>query len=484
MPPKRGGGNGIFGLIMLPVSVMTKLVFYPANLAMWILVDKLGDERGGGWTYLAKRCLKNPKFKTTMQYVKDFRAVLYDYFRWPKHPNPAWRCKKCSKPSKIWCVECGMKFCPSCASNQHAPGVSIQLHSLEEIKESWKHKGVHLLSPILPEILLAMLFLHGFITIDFFTPEYLTTQASCPMVHSVQKSVAAFDTSLFYYMKGSFFQWCNMEDSYLRFILDAWVRSIVTLTDNTVLVFQTLPQALLFDVVLMYLLVPVVACLYAVLENVVYYLETRIPRTGEWGERLVKLEEVAQLCGTVSVFALGSMNPAPDTHKRLRPPMDIMDDIWYRYDRKMRHFKFVYKNTLMGLQKSAWHLITWTMAFRLGCIWLGLGRPLRFILSWIGFGSTIAAHQEENKAAHSMLMSENLLWSLLTKSLASATALIPSALMKASLLWVLLSMVAIYCFIRLVDKIVQQRREFIKSKAAQIANQQLIETIAEKAKSS
>jgi len=299
------------------------------------------------------------------------------------------------------------------------------------------------------------------------------------MISRVQHGAASIDTSLFYYMKGSFFQWCNMEDSFWRFILDAWVRTIVTLSDNTLLVFQTLPAAFLFHIALSYCLVPVVACVYASIQTMVYFVEARIPRT----ESLTRLEATVQMCDLSRFFGLGMLNPLPTTYPRTRPPMDIGDDITYRLQRKLRHFNSIYRNMLVSLQNLTWHLITWTMGFRLVCIWFGLNRPLRFFLSVFGFGSTISSQEQKFSLAKSMLINESLLWSLFGNFLKSATVFLgfmPSRWIYGTMAWLLICTVVITCCIWICNKIVLQRRDFFKSKGPQVGWDNLLQQIAEK----
>lgn len=92
----------------------------------------------------------------------------------------------------------------------------------------------------------------------------------CPATVELRTAVASVDTVIFYQLKSVFATWCDMEDSFYRFILDTWVHSIVLQTDNTLMLLQTLPHALMFNVILVYVFVPVVSVIYAVVLNALY----------------------------------------------------------------------------------------------------------------------------------------------------------------------------------------------------------------------
>lgn len=470
MPASKTARNGILDLAMLPFTIVARLVFFPVDLAMWIIVDKLGDDKGGGWTFLARRCLQNQKFVDISKYAKEFRYVLNDYARWPRVASPAWRCKGCSGAGKYWCVDCGKKWCAKCCYHQHLGTVAMG-HSIEEIKTTWKHKGVHVISPILPEILVALCLLYGLFRIDFFGPDYLTTQISCPMVSQVRHVAGSVDTILFYHWKASFFSWCNSEDTFLRFVLDAWLRTIVTETDNTLLVFQTLPQAFLFNAVLMVCLCPLVSVLYAMLWNLVFFLESKIPRDDQsfLGENLVLMESIVQTYSIAHCFGLGNCTPLPETHFRMRAPTDVLEGLKYRWERITRHFRWTYRHTLAGLQNFAYYLIAFSLAFRLTCIWLGIGPLLRLILSWTGFGWLITAHEHQFGAAKRMLLiSEPVLWNLLGTGKSTVSALVPRRVKLLCFVWVVLCGVFIAAACWVFDKILRQRRSFWINKEPQV----------------
>merc|ERR1719272_2461473 len=102
---------------------------------MYVMVDMIGDNitrqgqiDGGDSKIPEKPWFFTPVFKRfawlkdMIAYIKEYRYVLCDYFRWKRVPSPAWRCKGCSKRGEWFCVDCNKKWCPQCCYNMHAPG--------------------------------------------------------------------------------------------------------------------------------------------------------------------------------------------------------------------------------------------------------------------------------------------------------------------------------------------------------------------------
>merc|ERR1712110_256479 len=109
------------------------------------------------------------------------------------------------------------------------------------------------------------------------------------------------DAHLLHYLKDQFTSWCNREDSFWKLLGDAWVRGVVTGTDSTLLVFMNLAPALLFEVVVTFIMVPIVATLYAMLLNVVYQFELVLPQTPE----LLRIERITNLFDLTTYQYLG-----------------------------------------------------------------------------------------------------------------------------------------------------------------------------------
>merc|ERR1719343_678051 len=185
MPPKKGAENGVYAVIMLPFRTAAKIVFYPVQFLMWLIVDVIGKkdvtedrhtrelQENFRWPFLMKR----PFVKNMVGEVKKFRAVLYDYFGWKKVKTSGggWKCKNCSKEARWYCVDTKKKLCSQCAYLLHAPGTSSEQGSVEELVR--KNKAhCHFITPILPEVMLICLFYYCFGGVTLITKDYTTSQ--------------------------------------------------------------------------------------------------------------------------------------------------------------------------------------------------------------------------------------------------------------------------------------------------------------------
>jgi len=252
---------------------------------------------------------------------------------------------------------------------------------------------------------------------------YLTSQVNCPAVSSLRSWVAWLSHNLFYVYKDNFFQYCDIEDSFFRFLLDAWVRTIVTGTDNTVLVWQTLPKAAIFSVVLMYVIVPVIAIFFAFAMHFAYMFEEWL---GVYAEGKPDLKgnlewsaEVIQGMAFLNIFATDAGSYPPQTNRRRRPDKDILD--WFRYlkDRALRKVSFHFHDSMSTLQNAVQSLLMTFMVCRLACIWFGLDVYIYYIFRFF-LGATVEKHEKwfvPNRLSNkngihwsSMLIDEPTLW--------------------------------------------------------------------------
>mmetsp|Transcript_104507 Transcript_104507/g.180501 ORF Transcript_104507/g.180501 Transcript_104507/m.180501 type:complete len:503 (+) Transcript_104507:84-1592(+) len=475
MPPKQQ--PGILGLLLLPFSFALKCVFYPAQWIMWLLIDFLGaevitkekleDKLTGDIIILEHREYWLPylmgkdksdkaggilRFKDAVRYLKEFRTVLYEW-SWPRIPSPPWRCKSCSNKAEWYCVDCGKKFCPQCCYNQHAPGMFASGHSVERLTQRWRTCH-HFITPLVPELMfLAVAIKVGYLT-QVFGQDYLDIQMICPIVTEGRRLVGRLDTSLLYHYKDSFFSWCNTEDSYMRFIMDTWVRTIVTRTDNALLIFQMFPKALVFNVVVMYTLVPVLATIYALIVNATYQLECLLPDDPIF----CKLERIARRLSISEHFAESNSTPV-ETERRRRKEQDFADYLFYEYQRRVRAFKFYYTTSREGLQKLTARILMIILVFRLVCFYARLALPVRAICRIVpGLGSTMSIHEEWYAGAQKMMISEDLLQQLALK----AWKLMPRPLKTYTFSLWRLALVAVLGCVYLVHRIVKQRKQNVE----------------------
>mmetsp|Transcript_30141 Transcript_30141/g.54989 ORF Transcript_30141/g.54989 Transcript_30141/m.54989 type:complete len:509 (-) Transcript_30141:172-1698(-) len=485
MPPRKSRGyfgySSVFEVLWTPWKLAGTILFYPAQLFMYLVVDELGAEvivkdklvDGDKVTIKETRQNKYPSLvgmtpkdkekgydflKNFVKYVKDFRYVLYDYFSWEKVKSPAWRCKGCSGKADYWCVEDGKKYCAQCAYNLHAPGSYAATKSIEKITAHF-NTHCHFLTPIIPELMMAALVFYC-VRSGVFTEDYLTTQSTCPMTNRVRAMAGTIDGTLYYYWKQSFSQWCDMEDSYLRFLLDTWVRGVVTETDNTVLVFQNLFQAFLFNIVLSYALVPLLSVVYAIILNFFYTLECLLPRNFIFE----KLEELANMLDCTSSIISGSHTLPPETERRKRPSMDLMD--WYKYEkqRKMKHLNYYYVTSLTFMTTISERLLMATMVVRLGCCWFQLWPLLRSLCEAVpGVAAIIAKHEVWYAKAKGMIVDESIIRNLAAKAVqmtGTFTVRVPPMVKRICGAWALIFIVIMLVWGFFVHILLNQRRRF------------------------
>jgi hypothetical protein len=328
--PSTKGNNGVWNIIMLPFNTAASVVFYPAHFSMWLIVDVLGKEnvtlveREG--QKQKKTTLRFPRLmqiwgmRDLVKFVKEFRNVLYDHYGWKrvKTSPSGWKCKTCSKVATWFCVDCNKKYCPQCCYNLHID--FSQTHSIEEIVPE-KKAHIHFITPLLPQLILAVFLYYSFVGVTFVTEQYTTAQNTCPMVTQARTVIGSIDPYILHHYKKHLLSCCDIEDTYVRFILDAWVRTIVLETDNTALVFQALPQAFLFHLALEYTIVPALAAVCAIVLNVCYQIECKVPPN----DTLKLLENVAKSWNLSSFIFGDRVFDLAETEPRRRDPLDFMD---------------------------------------------------------------------------------------------------------------------------------------------------------------
>jgi len=347
----------------------------------------------------------------------------------------------------------------------HAPGSFCEQHSVEELTENWKREGVHLLSPILPEIIATFVFMWIFNNVNMVSEDYLTRANMCPVVDIVRESSAHLDPHFFYWYKASFMSWCNYEDSFWKLLTDTWVRGLVTETDSSLLIFVNLPQALLFEVVVVIIMVPIFSLIYALLLNVVYAIELCLPKT----DGLQKIERIIHFFDITNAIGSSQMDSsAPETKQRRRKATDCLDDWTYWYQRKMKYFNYFYNTASQSMKYFAWQVTMALVSFRLMCVWLGLGGYIRDLLAALGWQMKIVTHQMWfQDAARRMLVTEDSLWGVASMFSGIAQYLIanvPEPIVQSS--WCFLKMLCVawilvaFAIISISVFIVKQRRAF------------------------
>merc|ERR1712205_123209 len=116
-------------MLVWPITMSLRVIFYPAHMVMFLIVNVIGSNikvakylekdqtiaykmpRVYFFTPFLKRADQSwndksdpPWIMDAVQYVKEFRYVLNDYFAWPRVKSAQWKCKKCKKPAEWWCI--------------------------------------------------------------------------------------------------------------------------------------------------------------------------------------------------------------------------------------------------------------------------------------------------------------------------------------------------------------------------------------------
>lgn len=457
-------------LVKLPITLAWAVVFTPMHWVMWFIVDKLGEDDVIGAKWLKK------KFKTLpswIKWTKEFRTMLNEYYRWPRIANTQpWRCKFCSNKGTHWCVDCNKKMCAQCAYCQHAPGsVAAYVHSVEEIVQKRERHGVHLLSPLLPVIIACWVLYNALFKVTLLDENYLTTQVICPSVNELREIASAADANVFLYFKSSFMNWCDVEDSFFRFLGDFWVRTIVTGTDDTILVLQQLPKALLFDVLLIKVVVPMVSIVYALVLGIVYSAEQIFPRPKLPDDEttrkplLLKLEDLANSIASFASFGMGTAwshtKFPPETKWRLRPELDTLEGFYYWKARVSRYYSYYFASCLNCMQTGMWYIVMMTGVARVACVQFGLGSKIRSLFEMAEVGHLIKDAQQKYGTEMNLFVNSSTISysvSVLFQLAEVFVGTVPQFVKDLSYIWLILFVLTFFINCWIVQMFVKQRR--------------------------
>jgi hypothetical protein len=393
--------------LTLPFQLTWKVIVFPPNVVMMVLVDKI---QGDGWygTKYFKRILgldESPRWKKAIQVLKDFRPVLQDYYKWPKlevtpknltGPGGKYaRDPKCSLcpgkgPATWYDVDEDKLYCSQCCYVTHLPGSVNEKNSVEKVAKKSK-TGFHIITPVLPEIMsvvaVYMLFFHS----NVIHQNYLTSQVVCPTVNHMRGFTAWIDANLLYWYKQYFFEMCDFEDNFMRHILDLWTRGIVLDTDNTAILLQTFPKAAAVNMVLFWFICPLLSSVYALLMETIYLLENRIPRE-KVPEFLKDIEAKVngwEKAGNTlfQLFTLinSKSNFPPETEVRKRPDKDILEKMSYHKKRLSRYYMFYFDSSKAVMQSFVLHVVYMTFIFRMVLIQFHLGPIVATIAKYTPF---------------------------------------------------------------------------------------------------
>lgn len=323
-----------------------------------------------------------------------------------KGPKPL-SCDNCKAEAKVYCVDCKKKFCYGCCARLHHPWTKMEAHSIEEIDA--KHSGSDALTCVLMDVMVVLVIVY-LLWDDFIGDDYFHGQSNCPSVGRVRKVLAYLDVNAFYWFKSDFSLHCDTEDSFWRLLFDTWIRSVVAGTDSWLLLMMTVWKAFTFEVFILWLLVPLVSVLYAVVATGTSWLENHIElpdfaaysflnRTKGASEWWNKVQKMLSKHKKLKVKGGVKLQPPPATLVRQRQYQDSWEWFQYHLDRRMRTFNF-YRAWSHQLIAGLVHSVVFFCLFvRVLCIFTNpyAGMVFRTVLSFV---PTLSQTMEAHKTWH------------------------------------------------------------------------------------
>ncbi|CAE7502546.1 Trmo [Symbiodinium natans] len=242
-----------------------------AWLNLWLIV--------GVWYGVWCKDIEDEKFPVIVKWLPASYQKKYlkiqPWFPWNFHvkAKPV-TCGNCKKEAEVYCVDCKVVLCKFCATLLHHPDTKYEKHSLEDIvkPEDGVMPEVKIISPILLDMVLfaSACFLFSGAGIS---AEYFSGTSYCPGLSRLRGWLVWMDANVFFYWKNELAQYCDWEDSYWRFFMDAWIRSVLTNTDSWILLIGSFIKAGSRAMFMRIIITPIAAHVYAVLAYIVRSVE-------------------------------------------------------------------------------------------------------------------------------------------------------------------------------------------------------------------
>jgi len=233
--------------------------------------------------------------------------------------------------------------------------------------------------------------------------EYFSGTSYCPGLSRLRGWLVWMDANVFFYWKNELAQYCDWEDSYWRFFMDAWIRSVLTNTDSWILLIGSFIKALTFEEFMRIIITPVAAHVYAVLAYIVRSVEFwlhkilyerlegsdhTITKILQVLSRMVQQIKFAQKLGIADT----SVKLAPPTHRRKRPAEDWGEYLVYMWGRRFRLLEFHKAQAHSACGALLKYSLYAALFLRIFCIIFG-GETLLNIAYLLGFGGRAEQHQ-------------------------------------------------------------------------------------------
>jgi len=326
-------------------------------------------------------------------------------------------------------------------SRKHYPGTIYELHSVEKINLG--RPGVRIITPIVREVLLVLALYAGWQATGDILDRYNRGRSICLCVDYAREMLAVADAGFFYALKDRLADMCDSEDSFWRFLADAWVRSILTGTDSWLILVVTIKRALAFKAVLFLVIAPMLALACGCITFVVLQVELAV--IPQWKPFTMAERVVKKLC-VLHSFNSGILRFAPpQTYPRLRGSRHWLDWLMYWVLRTFRSWTFAIAAASHVLYSLLLRGLLLSFFLRSACIGLNARGPILATLETLGLSTRLEAHRQDFAAATgasrrlSDQVMEKALPFLLSPSLAALGKQLPDG--PLSSLWLLLRFV-------------------------------------------
>jgi len=184
-------------------------------------------------------------------------------------------------------------------------------------------------------------------------------------LEEVRTGIARVDSGAVHVIQNALHEACGVEDSFWRFYMDAWLRSIVTGTDSIVVLFASAFHVSFSDIAVVYIMIPVVSCAYALFFWLLHWFESHLPRTDYF-----KLLEMASQ--SINVVDLIEDTP-PVTLPRTDAATNPLDWFTYTIRRVSRVPRYFYVRISSKLEAFLYWSIVISLSVRVTCIFFGVG---------------------------------------------------------------------------------------------------------------
>jgi hypothetical protein len=258
------------------------------------------------------------------------------------------------------------------------------------------------MTPILLDLLLlgGVVFLLSGVGID---EGYFKGSSYCPALMRGRSTLIQYDANLFFYVKGKMATYCDFEDSYWRFFMDAWIRGVLTGTDTWLLIACEFWWAFVFEEFVRVVVTPIIAWVYAIVATAVNSLEQKIELFISQEEDqaahpiskfLDKTKEVVDFLSLAHNMELDASlaKVPPQTYPRRRPYKDWVENCGYWTERTTRQLSRYRAQALSACRFVLRGTLVVALALRVLCKLVG-GSGFVLVARLVGNGELIEQHK-------------------------------------------------------------------------------------------